>query len=83
MGVVELAPTKLLQDGLRAHLARRIASAAAASLSFSQHAPPLALPQPPPGSARPGLAGLFGAGAALSDNVPGRRERLWACMDAR
>ena len=71
MGVVELQPTRLLADGLRAHLARRAASAAAAALSFGERPGPLAVP-PPSAAPRPGLGALLGGGAALSDALPGR-----------
>lgn len=71
LGVVELQPTRLLEDGLRTHLALRAASSAAAALSFSQPPAPLVYPAPST-SARSAFAGLLGAGAALSVNIPGR-----------
>ena len=71
MGVVELQPTRLLEDGLRAHLAQRAAAAAATAMSFSNPPSPLAYP-PLSTAGRSAFANLFGAGASLSPSIPGR-----------
>ncbi|KAK9917364.1 hypothetical protein WJX75_003552 [Coccomyxa subellipsoidea] len=73
VGVVELQPTRLLEDGLRAHLAQRAAAAAATALSFRNPPAPLAYP-PLSAAGRSALAGLFGAGASLSASIPGRQD---------
>jgi hypothetical protein len=78
VGVVELQPTRLLEDGLRAHLAQRAAAAAATALSFRNPPAPLAYP-PLSAAGRSALAGLFGAGASLSASIPGRCARSLFC----
>ncbi len=82
VGIVELQPTKLLEDGLRARMAQRTAHAAAALLSFSNHPTPLACP--PPGAApQASLANLFGGSTALTAEIPGRRGLPYRCAMAR
>lgn len=82
MGIVELQPTRLLEEGLRARLAQRTAHAAAALLSFSNHPTPLA--QPPPASApQPTLSALFGGAPALTADIPGRWAGRWAAACKR
>ena len=71
MGIVELRPTKLLEDGLRAHIAQRTAHAAAALLAFSNHPTPLAYP-PLASASQSSLANLFTGSASLTAEVPGR-----------
>ena len=71
VGIVELRPTKLLEDGLRAHLAQRAAHAAAALLAFSNHPTPLAYPPLAPAS-QSSLANLFSSSASLTAEIPGR-----------
>ncbi|CAL8464950.1 g4485 [Coccomyxa elongata] len=73
VGVVELQPTRLLEDGLRAHLAQRAAAAAATAMSFSNPPAPLAYP-PLSNAGRSAFANLFGAGASLSPSIPGRQD---------
>jgi hypothetical protein len=82
LGVMELQPTRLLEDGLRAHLAKRAASAAATTLSFSQPPAPLVYP-PLSGAGRSSFTVLFGTGASLSSKIPGRcyspRNVIYSC----
>lgn len=79
MGVVELQPTRLLEDGLRAHLAQRAAAAATTALSFRNPPAPLAYP-PLSAAGRSASAGLFGAGASLSASIPGRCACSLSCL---
>lgn len=71
VGVVELQPTRLLEDGLREHMATRAAAAAATALAFPHPPPPLAHP-PLSAAGRSAFSALFGAGASLSNAIPGR-----------
>ena len=71
MGIVELQPTKLLEDGLRTRLAQRTAHAAAALLAFSNHPTPIAYPPLTP-SSQSSLTSLFTASASLTSDIPGR-----------
>lgn len=71
VGMVELQPTKLLEDGLRARLAQRTAHAAASLLAFSNHPTPIAYPPLTP-SSQSTLTSLFTASASLTSDTPGR-----------
>ncbi len=71
VGIVELQPTKLLEEGLRERLAQRTAHAAAALLAFSNHPTPIAYP-PLTSFSQSTLTSIFGAGASLTADIPGR-----------
>ncbi len=71
MGIVELRPTKLLEAGLRAHIAQHTAHAAAALLAFSNHPTPIAYPTLASAS-QSSLANLFSGSASLTAEIPGR-----------
>ncbi len=76
MGIIELQPTKLLEEGLRARIAQRIAHAAAALLAFSNHPTPIAYP-PLASASQSSLATLFIATASLTAEIPGRWSLLF------
>ena len=70
MGVMDIDPLRLLEDGIRSQIAARIAQSCGASLQFPRRALPLGFGElgAPQGS---GLMGLFGGGSAASE-VPDR-----------
>ncbi|KAK9819738.1 hypothetical protein WJX72_001772 [[Myrmecia] bisecta] len=71
LGVLELAPTQLLQGGLRALLAKWLGAACKAALVFGP--PPASLSfTKAPSSQGMSLAAVFGAGAAFDREFTGR-----------
>ena len=70
MGVMDIDPLRLLEDGIRSQIAARIAQSCGASLQFPRRAQPLGFGElgTSQGSA---LMGLFSGGSAASE-VPDR-----------
>ncbi len=72
MGVIEIDPVQLLEDGLRSGVARRIAGALSTHLHFAAHrGPPLAVGSRKADGAPPSLRSMFGGGGG-AEELPGR-----------
>lgn len=70
MGVMDIDPLKLLEDGIRSQIAQRIAQSCAASLVFPRRQQPLGFGELG-GAQVGGLLGLFG-GASAAAELPDR-----------
>lgn len=84
MGVIEIDPVQLLEDGLRVGIARRISAALATHLQFPQHhRPPLAVGGEKQESASPSLLSVFSGGGSGAEELPGRCRCQPHCLSMR
>ena len=74
MGVMDIDPLKLLEDGVRSQVAARIAQTCATSFVFPHRAAPLGFGELG-GSRDGGLLGLFG-GPSVAAEVPDKCEPI-------